>query len=251
MRCEFAHDDGAYVLGALSPAERSAYERHLGTCSACREAVAEIAVLPGLLGRLDRATALSLLEEETPATEPGQHRRRQPVARRDYDDDRVTSMLAAAARKRGRDRRASRLRYMSAALAAACVAMVAAFGIGILRNAQAPGGGPDTTSVAMYAMTPVDNEVPISAAVGLEETDAGTKIVMACAYQVSDKHRDEWRVSLVAYGTGDKEQVVDDWTVAPGNAVGLDATTKFKPDQLERLELRRDDGTTLLRYNVP
>ena len=53
--CEYAHDDGAYVLGALSPAERAAYERHLSTCSACREAVAEIAVLPGLLGRLDEA----------------------------------------------------------------------------------------------------------------------------------------------------------------------------------------------------
>ena len=53
MRCEHEHDDGAYVLGALSPAERAQYERHLATCSFCREAVAEIAVLPGLLGRLD------------------------------------------------------------------------------------------------------------------------------------------------------------------------------------------------------
>ncbi len=39
MRCEHEHDDGAYVLGALSPAERTAYERHLATCSFCREAV--------------------------------------------------------------------------------------------------------------------------------------------------------------------------------------------------------------------
>ncbi|MER6596669.1 zf-HC2 domain-containing protein, partial [Micromonospora purpureochromogenes] len=54
-RCEFAHDDGAYVLGALAPADRAAYERHLAGCAACREAVAEIAVLPGLLGRLDPA----------------------------------------------------------------------------------------------------------------------------------------------------------------------------------------------------
>ncbi|MEV1143541.1 zf-HC2 domain-containing protein, partial [Micromonospora sp. NPDC049799] len=54
-RCEFAHDDGAYVLGALAPAERAAYERHLAGCADCRQAVAEIAVLPGLLGRLDPA----------------------------------------------------------------------------------------------------------------------------------------------------------------------------------------------------
>lgn len=61
-RCEFAHDDGAYLLGALAPAERAAYERHLAGCASCREAVAEIAVLPGLLGRLDPAGLVPLLE---------------------------------------------------------------------------------------------------------------------------------------------------------------------------------------------
>ena len=33
--------------GRAAPAERAAYERHLAGCAACREAVAEIAVLPG------------------------------------------------------------------------------------------------------------------------------------------------------------------------------------------------------------
>ena len=55
MRCEHEHDDGAYVLGALSPAERTAYERHLATCSFCREAVRDISTLPDLLSRLDAA----------------------------------------------------------------------------------------------------------------------------------------------------------------------------------------------------
>ena len=43
------------MLGALAPAERADYERHLAGCAACRESVAELAVLPGLLGRLDPA----------------------------------------------------------------------------------------------------------------------------------------------------------------------------------------------------
>lgn len=60
MRCEYAHSDASYVLGALSPAERTDYERHLTTCPECREAVAEIAVLPGLLARLDAITAEEL-----------------------------------------------------------------------------------------------------------------------------------------------------------------------------------------------
>ena len=55
MRCEFEQDGGAYVLGALSPAERAAYERHLAICPVCRETTAELAVLPHLLGRLGSA----------------------------------------------------------------------------------------------------------------------------------------------------------------------------------------------------
>ncbi|MGH3348437.1 MAG: anti-sigma factor family protein, partial [Nocardioides sp.] len=35
MTCEFAHDDGAYVLGALSPAERVAFKQHLAGCAEC------------------------------------------------------------------------------------------------------------------------------------------------------------------------------------------------------------------------
>ena len=43
---------GAYVLGSLDPAERSAVETHLTSCPACRRELAELAGLPGLLGRL-------------------------------------------------------------------------------------------------------------------------------------------------------------------------------------------------------
>ncbi len=53
MRCEDGHDDAAYVLGALSPGERQVYEKHLATCSFCREAVADLARVPDLLDRLD------------------------------------------------------------------------------------------------------------------------------------------------------------------------------------------------------
>ena len=62
MHCEHEHDDGAYVLGALSPAERAAYESHLATCSFCREAVADISALPDVLSRLDAKEFAKLLD---------------------------------------------------------------------------------------------------------------------------------------------------------------------------------------------
>jgi len=33
---EICHSDAAYVVGALSPADRAAYEEHLRGCEQCR-----------------------------------------------------------------------------------------------------------------------------------------------------------------------------------------------------------------------
>ncbi|UFN44488.1 anti-sigma factor family protein [Nocardioides okcheonensis] len=51
--CPHAHDDAAYVLGALSPTERLAFERHLPTCEACSTSVRSLAGMPGLLDLAD------------------------------------------------------------------------------------------------------------------------------------------------------------------------------------------------------
>ncbi|MGN6575193.1 MAG: anti-sigma factor family protein, partial [Nocardioides sp.] len=61
--CGYAHLDGSYVLGALSPVERQDYERHLDDCPSCARAVQELAGLPGLLGKTDLAAI------ESPAVE--------------------------------------------------------------------------------------------------------------------------------------------------------------------------------------
>ena len=50
----FADWDSAYVLGALSPAERREYEEHLETCETVPSIVAELPPIPGLLARLVR-----------------------------------------------------------------------------------------------------------------------------------------------------------------------------------------------------
>src|SRR5690606_21851067 len=41
--------DAAYVLGALDAEDRRAFERHVAVCDRCREAVADLAGMPGLL----------------------------------------------------------------------------------------------------------------------------------------------------------------------------------------------------------
>ena len=41
---------GVYILGAISPADRSAVDRHLAWCAGCRAELTGLAALPGRLG---------------------------------------------------------------------------------------------------------------------------------------------------------------------------------------------------------
>ncbi|MDT4939442.1 MAG: hypothetical protein QOG80_3113, partial [Pseudonocardiales bacterium] len=51
----FAHDDAAYLLGALSSEDRAEYEAHLATCDLCRASLAEISTVPGMLAGITEA----------------------------------------------------------------------------------------------------------------------------------------------------------------------------------------------------
>ena len=55
---------GVYVLGAADPAERTLVRMHLAWCRDCREELAGLAGLPGLLRRVPAAEADELLTSE-------------------------------------------------------------------------------------------------------------------------------------------------------------------------------------------
>jgi hypothetical protein len=57
---EYATWDAAYVLGALSSADRRGYEAHLSTCISCRLAVSELCGLPALLRQLSRVDVAAI-----------------------------------------------------------------------------------------------------------------------------------------------------------------------------------------------
>ena len=52
MTCQHMMTLGVYLLGALDPAERSAFESHLSYCEICRGELVRLAPLPGLLNQI-------------------------------------------------------------------------------------------------------------------------------------------------------------------------------------------------------
>jgi hypothetical protein len=232
MRCEHEQDDGAYVLGALSPAERAAYERHLATCSFCREAVADIAVLPGLLGRLDPADFAKLLDPTLSQPAP----------------NRMPDLVSAAQSTRRRERKKLRVRVLSTSLAAAVVALVVGVGAVFWMGADQPQTPPTGPTVAMTA---VAGEVPVSAQINLTGLSGGTRVDLKCSYHKTSPSMKSYTIWLMAYGPDGETDAMGSWVASPGKEFSMSGVTHFVGANLSRLALVRNDGKALLAYDVP
>lgn len=148
---------GAYLLGALDPAERARVQEHLATCTACGAELASLAGLPGLLARLDPA------DLNDPDPDPGV----------------LARTLAALVRRRRRTRRRVALAVAAGSLAAlvpVAVAVTAGPPAGRVVTATDQGTG-TTGSFALHPRswgTSVDvriNHVPYGAVCRLVAVD--------------------------------------------------------------------------------
>jgi hypothetical protein len=222
MSCPHAYSDGAYVLGALNPAERTTYEAHLAGCATCSAAVARLTPLPGLLGRVDP----DVLEPapETP---------------------RVSKLLAAVAQVRRRQVRVRRWQLAGAVLASAVLAMVAT-GLVYTLNQEDPADPPVAVEPPLTAMRPVEDWVPITAQVSVTPVVGGTEVHMECQYpaDVDGRAHLYW---LVAVGDDGSTESLGSWSAGPGEDASLTSLTRYT-DDLARLELRGEGETTLLIY---
>ena len=220
----FAEWDAAYVLGALSAADRAEYEAHLAQCSACRAAIAELAPMPGLLSRVAPERAESLLrstDAEAPAPE---HRAR------------LLSLAAARSRRR---RRAG-----VAGLAAAAVIVVAAVAVPVVSSQLRP----PSTTVALEQVI----DAPLEASVTLTDVAWGTRIDMTCDYGAEgDAPTEGWAYALVVVGHDGTESVLSTWRAHPGTTARLSAGTELPASGISAVEIRAvDSGRVLMRSAV-
>ena len=225
MTCGFAHLDGAYVLGALSPEERLDFERHLTTCDSCSAAVRDFAGLPGLLAQVSPEvvespqepepvpdTLLPTLVKEVRRT---QHRRRWTVG------------LAAAA--------------AVVALGAGTVAVVAVTG----DDSPAPTATP--TIAPAHEMEQVD-QTGVWGEVSLTSVLWGTRLDLTCSYdEPNSPYPDGGHTyALVLHTRDGGTERVATWKGLAGKTMHLTGATALTTDQILDVQVQDAAGHPLL-----
>ncbi|MGH3507587.1 MAG: anti-sigma factor family protein [Nocardioidaceae bacterium] len=229
MTCEFAHFDGAYVLGALSPADRLAFERHLPTCVDCTRAVQGLAGMPGLLGRVSPDILTSAAEAE-PLPET------------------LLPRLVRAARE-GERRRTRRL--VAIAAAAALVVSAGAATVATVVSDDGQVAAPSTTSEPAEQMTRL-GDVPVAASVSLTSVDWGTRLQLTCAYESwgnDDEETGPAYALVIETDAGEVEQVAT-WRALPGRQMSLDAATATDRGDIRSVEVLTADGRPVLELHL-
>jgi len=210
--------DGAYVLGALSAADRAAFENHLSTCAECREAVAELAPTAGLLSRLsaDRARAIDASTGPVPVVLP---------------DPSLRGRVVRTARRR----RARRITAWTLAASLALVAVAVPTAVSLTNAASSSG--------AVYALDDVDG-APLEASVKLTQVVWGTRIDLVCQYtgQVLDAPPGGWPYALAVTDDAGATTVLSTWRAGPGATTELSAGTDLAASRIGSVEIRTIDG---------
>lgn len=235
-RDRYADWDAAYVLGALSAADRREFEDHLAGCPQCSAAVSELAAMPGLLGALTPADAFALLGDETTT-----------IARSDIHAAGDEAVIAAPGirppadllpRLQSRVRRRRRTRRWTvgtlgvAALAAAAT-VVALMVPSAIQDVQHP-----TVTIGLEQTTPS----PITASVRLTTLPWGTGITMTCDYHGSlatyPGYPISYRYGLYVVDRTGVATRVSSWTALPDRTITTEGSTATPVTQIVRIELR-------------
>ena len=225
IRCAFAMDDAAYVLGSLSPAERKAFEAHLPGCDHCSLSVRNLAGLPGLLGRLDADVF------DPPAIDPV--------------PDTLLPRLSRAVR-----RQQHRRTWLVAGAAAAVAAVISVGGVVVLDHpdtatpvAVAPPLGPAMKQVGTDAMT---------AHLAVTPVGWGTRLDLTCTYPTPRQAAsyEAGAYALVVHTRDGRSQRVATWTGLPGKTMHLSAATSSLASDISSVDVVQVGGSPALSLDL-
>jgi len=202
---------GVYVVGAIEPAERALVDRHVSGCKPCRDELAALAGIPGLLGRLDEAQVLAVSEPSV------------------TDSDLLERILATAASRR----RATRRRMVAAA---AAVVLLAGTG-GAAYVAQHD----ESSSAVPAALRLSSTSGSVRAQVTLVPKAWGTSLDL----RLSGVPEGE-RCRMVAVGRDGTTDAAASWRATYNGTAAVTGATAIDVRQIRTVRVVAGDGHTLV-----
>ena len=231
---ELAHLDAAYVLGALDPEDRLAFEEHLRTCRSCTDSVRRLEELPGLLSHVDESVFLD------------------GTAGPPVPETLLPGLLRRTQLRRRRDRRRI--------LAAAAAALVVAGGGAVAWSEAGDRSGvaasrPSASAAPSPSGTPMRQvgQGVVTATLAMEEVPWGTRLDLVCSYEVPGGGYGEGSVPsytmAVRTRDGSWEQVAG-WRAVPGRTITITGATAAGRDDIVTVAVRTPSGRTLLELDT-
>jgi hypothetical protein len=227
----FLEWDAAYVLGALSPAERREFEQHLAECPACQRAVSELAGMPGLLAQVAPEDAALL-----------------SVSPADADEDPPPNLLPRPLTSAPSRRR--RLLLTIGAIAAALALVAGGLGVLVSRGLLPLG----QQNPYRLAFTPV---VPsaITAVVDVIPRPDGTTLAVECQYGESNEPTSGGAYATYEIWVKDRsghDSELKSWPAKPNRVMRPEAVSPLRSWQISTVEIREaSTQQVLLQARLP
>lgn len=209
MNCSVTVEIGAYLLGAVSPADRIRIQEHLHDCVTCQRDVIDLSSLPGLLWRV------------TPS---------------DIPDPAADDVTTASPTKRRIWRSNRRHRQWLLAAAAAVVVAGGTVG-GVLATGNPSGSHPATTVVSG-----TDPASGLQATARMHAQSWGTEVDL----QLGDLPRNAW-CELIVHTRDGQQEVAGSWSApAQSGTADLPTATSFKLADIASLSVLTNGGKQLI-----
>ncbi len=247
MTCPHTTTLGVYLLGALEPTERSAFESHLSYCDICRGELVRLAPLPGLLNQVTpedfadglpptgaEGTPIAVATQVQPVTEPVPIPVQLPPPP-GYDEP-VERDTRQAPDPRGR-------RYWQVAAAAAVVVLLAVGGVFGWRALREPPAQPRAEGVT-WSVTAADGSA--SAQARMVDHTWGTEIYSAVQGLPPGKE-----CYLVVYDHYGNRQVAGWWGTDHDPDEEIPGSVSFPRRKISRMEYKLDEDTVVLTIQAP
>jgi hypothetical protein len=231
---KFAQWDAAYVLGALSPAERREFEEHLASCPSCKAEVSELAAVPGLLAQVSPADAAMLAMADDSTVEYTETPE-SSAAPAEVIEGPPPSLLPKMIKKV----RARRRRMVAAVAGIAAAAVLVLGGIAVSAGLL-PLGPQDPQRVAFSAVVPS----AMTAVADVIPMESGTEIKVECQYgEISDPTpgSGQENYSIYVVDRAGNASEIKEWPVTPNKQMRPSGTTPLKVSEIADLEIRESD----------